>query len=78
MFCRLPVPAVPSLQGTISLLGSAFAMAVVGFAISFSMAELFAKKHNYDVDANQVSLGLLQIASNHLLSSCVTWADHSY
>jgi len=25
----------------------------VGYAISFSMAKLFAKKHGYKVDANQ-------------------------
>ncbi len=65
-FARLPVPAAPSLQGSVSLLGSAFAMAIVSFAISISMAQLFAKKHNYDIDANQVSLGLLQNLSNHL------------
>lgn len=31
----------------------AFTIAIVGFAITVSLSEMFAKKHNYTVDANQ-------------------------
>ena len=35
-----------------SLLPDAFAIAVVLYAVSMSMAKIFAKKYNYKVDAN--------------------------
>ena len=35
------------------VIGDAIAVAIVAFAISVSMAQLFAKKHNYEVDSNQ-------------------------
>ncbi len=31
----------------------AFSIAIVGFAITVSLSEMFAKKHGYTVDANQ-------------------------
>lgn len=31
----------------------AFSIAIVGFAITVSLSEMFAKKHGYSVDANQ-------------------------
>lgn len=31
----------------------AFSIAIVGFAITISLSEMFAKKHGYSVDANQ-------------------------
>lgn len=34
----------------------AIALAIVIFAISISMGKLLAKKHDYEVDANQVSV----------------------
>ena len=34
--------------------GSAFSVAIVSFAVSISMGRLFAKKHNYHLDDNQV------------------------
>ena len=35
------------------VIGDAIAVSIVAFAISVSMAQLFAKKHNYEVDSNQ-------------------------
>lgn len=53
-FLRFPEPTVPPMQGVQQLLPSAFTIAVVGFAVAVSMAKIFAKKHNYEVDSNQV------------------------
>ena len=39
-----------------SLLPNAFTIAVVAFAVSVSMSKIFAKKHNYEIDSDQVSV----------------------
>ncbi|XP_054585634.1 solute carrier family 26 member 6 [Eptesicus fuscus] len=51
-------PVAPSLAPR--LVGNAFAIAVVGFAIAISLGKIFALKHGYRVDSNQelVALGL--------------------
>ncbi|XP_037706321.1 solute carrier family 26 member 6 isoform X2 [Choloepus didactylus] len=53
-------PVAPSLQLFTKLVGNAFAIAVVGFAIAISMGKIFALRHGYRVDSNQelVALGL--------------------
>uniref|UniRef100_A0A452RVL4 Solute carrier family 26 member 6 n=1 Tax=Ursus americanus TaxID=9643 RepID=A0A452RVL4_URSAM len=52
------IPAGPQLFT--SLLGYAFTIAVVGFAIAISLGKIFALRHGYRVDSNQelVALGL--------------------
>lgn len=45
-------PAV-SLLG--SMVGDAFALAVVGYGIAISLGRIFALKYAYKVDSNQVS-----------------------
>lgn len=51
---RLVPPAAPSPQLFTSLLGYAFTIAVVGFAIAISLGKIFALRHGYRVDSNQV------------------------
>lgn len=51
---RLVPPVAPSPQLFASLVGNAFAIAVVGFAIAISLGKIFALKHGYRVDSNQV------------------------
>ncbi|XP_073086666.1 solute carrier family 26 member 6 isoform X2 [Manis javanica] len=53
-------PAAPSPQHFAKLVGSAFSIAVVGFAIAISLGKIFALRHGYRVDSNQelVALGL--------------------
>ncbi|KAK2499527.1 hypothetical protein MC885_016476 [Smutsia gigantea] len=53
-------PAAPSPQHFAKLVGSAFTIAVVGFAIAISLGKIFALRHGYRVDSNQelVALGL--------------------
>ncbi|XP_072033240.1 prestin-like [Amphiura filiformis] len=49
----LPFPVLPPTKYFGSLIAAAIAIATVGFAMSISMAQLFARKYNYEVDANQ-------------------------
>lgn len=54
---HIPTGFMPPLLPMWSLIPSvaldAFSIAVVGFAITVSLSEMFAKKHNYTVDPNQ-------------------------
>ncbi|XP_021573275.1 solute carrier family 26 member 6 [Carlito syrichta] len=52
-------PVAPNPQLFAKLVGNAFAIAVVGFAIAISLGKIFALKHGYRVDSNQelVALG---------------------
>lgn len=45
---------VPRPQLFVKLLGNAFAIAVVGFAIAISLGKIFALRHGYRVYSNQV------------------------
>uniref|UniRef100_A0ABI8ACJ7 Solute carrier family 26 member 6 n=1 Tax=Felis catus TaxID=9685 RepID=A0ABI8ACJ7_FELCA len=53
-------PVAPNPQLFASLVGYAFTIAVVGFAIAISLGKIFALRHGYRVDSNQelVALGL--------------------
>ncbi|XP_024916142.1 solute carrier family 26 member 6, like 1 [Cynoglossus semilaevis] len=56
----LSAPSVPDVSVFGEVLGDAFALAIVGYAISISLGKTFALKHGYKVDSNQelVALGL--------------------
>ncbi|XP_056293669.1 solute carrier family 26 member 6, like [Pseudoliparis swirei] len=56
----LSYPSVPDASLFGEVIGDAFALAMVGYAISFSLGKTFALKHGYNVDSNQelVALGL--------------------
>lgn len=56
----LAPPVAPSPQLFAKLVGKAFTIAVVGFAIAISLGKIFALRHGYRVDSNQelVALGL--------------------
>ena len=47
-------PTAPRPQLFAKLLGNAFAIAVVGFAIAISLGKIFALRHGYRVYSNQV------------------------
>ncbi|XP_030623646.1 solute carrier family 26 member 6 [Chanos chanos] len=53
-------PQVPDLSFFPSVIGDAFAVAIVGYAINISLGKTFALKHGYKVDNNQelIALGL--------------------
>lgn len=44
------------------VIGDAFALAIVGYAISISLGKTFALKHGYKVDSNQVKWNSHQIS----------------
>ncbi|KAM5315154.1 solute carrier family 26 member 6 isoform 4-T4 [Glossophaga mutica] len=56
-------PVAPSPQLFTQLVGNAFAIAVVGFAIAISLGKIFALRHGYRVDGNQelVALGFCNL-----------------
>uniref|UniRef100_A0A8C4I0X6 Solute carrier family 26 member 6, like 1 n=1 Tax=Dicentrarchus labrax TaxID=13489 RepID=A0A8C4I0X6_DICLA len=57
---NLSSPSVPDVSLFGEVIGDAFALAIVGYAISISLGKTFALKHGYKVDSNQelVALGL--------------------
>ncbi|KAJ8258319.1 hypothetical protein COCON_G00173310 [Conger conger] len=57
-------PTMPDASIFKQVIGDAFALAVVGYAISISLGKTFALKHGYKVDSNQelVALGLSNAA----------------
>ncbi|XP_032369521.1 solute carrier family 26 member 6, like 1 [Etheostoma spectabile] len=56
----LSSPSVPDVSLFREVIGDAFALAMVGYAVSISLGKTFALKHGYKVDSNQelVALGL--------------------
>ncbi|NXN70933.1 S26A6 protein, partial [Himantopus himantopus] len=56
----LKPPVVPDVSYFGQVVGNAFAIAVVGYAICISLGKIFALKHGYKVDSNQelIALGL--------------------
>ncbi|XP_072034495.1 prestin-like [Amphiura filiformis] len=70
----LPRPIVPSTKYFGDLIGNAFAIAIVNFAISISLAQTYAKKHNYEVDSNQE---LIAIGNSHIVGSFFLCFPHA-
>ncbi|XP_025931272.1 solute carrier family 26 member 6 [Apteryx rowi] len=56
----LKPPMAPNIKYFGQVVGNAFAIAVVGYAICISLGKIFALKHGYKVDSNQelIALGL--------------------
>lgn len=69
-FSSLPNPKMPRLDFIGQTFVDSLIIAIVIFAISLSMAKTFAKKHRYDVDANQelIALGSANAFSSFFLS----------
>ncbi|NXS69769.1 S26A9 protein, partial [Pandion haliaetus] len=53
-----PVPTLPLVNKWKDMIGTAFSLAIVGYVINLAMGRTLAAKHGYDVDPNQVTLGL--------------------
>ncbi|KAF0034875.1 hypothetical protein F2P81_012633 [Scophthalmus maximus] len=51
----LSPPSVPDFSIFGEVMGDAFALAIVGYAISISLGKTFALKHGYKVDSNQMA-----------------------
>jgi MFS superfamily sulfate permease-like transporter len=48
------MPTVPNFSLMPTVVGDAFALAIVVFAISVSMGKILARKEGYEIDSNQV------------------------
>lgn len=57
----LSSPSVPDVSLFQEVIGDAFALAIVGYAISISLGKTFALKHGYKVDSNQVNQNSCQM-----------------
>jgi MFS superfamily sulfate permease-like transporter len=55
----LPAPRLPHVDRLMEVAVDAVGVAFVIFAIGISMAQIYASKHNYHVDPNQVDCELL-------------------
>uniref|UniRef100_A0A8C8A6Q9 Solute carrier family 26 member 3, tandem duplicate 2 n=1 Tax=Oryzias sinensis TaxID=183150 RepID=A0A8C8A6Q9_9TELE len=53
IFCRYESPVAPNLQIFQETAMEAFPMAIVGFAVAFSVAKVYSVKHDYTIDGNQ-------------------------
>ncbi|KFP08933.1 Solute carrier family 26 member 9 [Egretta garzetta] len=53
-----PVPTLPLVNKWKDMIGTAFSLAIVSYVINLAMGRTLAAKHGYDVDPNQVTLGL--------------------
>lgn len=63
--CSLPEPKVPLFELIPEVLIDSAVIAFVSYAISISMAKIFAKKHKYMVDANQELLAQVCLANQY-------------
>lgn len=53
-YCRMIPPKLPNVNYFGKVVGNAFAIAMVGYVICISLGKIFALKHGYSVDSNQV------------------------
>lgn len=66
----LSSPRVPDISIFGDVIGDAFALALVAYAISISLGKTFALKHGYKVDSNQV----IHRMFNHLSYAMLTFS----
>ena len=68
----MPKPSFPPVSVFGLVIGDAVAIAIVSFALNVSMAKLFAKKHKYEIKANQVNFKYITISmpKNNFGKSC--------
>uniref|UniRef100_A0A669B263 Solute carrier family 26 member 6 n=1 Tax=Oreochromis niloticus TaxID=8128 RepID=A0A669B263_ORENI len=70
----LKAPSAPDTTFFSSVIGDAFAVAIVGFAINISLGKTFGLKYGYKVDSNQelVAVGLSNTIGGFFHCYCVT------
>lgn len=56
LYFRYEAPVAPNLEVLRESALEAFPTAIVGFAVAFSVAKVYAIKHDYSIDGNQVSI----------------------
>lgn len=69
LFFRYEAPVAPNLEVLRESAVEAFPTAIVGFAVAFSVAKVYSKKHDYIIDGNQVSYNVIKV--KYLLVACL-------
>ncbi|GMR39795.1 hypothetical protein PMAYCL1PPCAC_09990, partial [Pristionchus mayeri] len=61
----LPTPSVPRFDLMPALMEDAFTITIVVYAMHMSLGKMFAKKHDYEIDANQelIAIGFMSFAA---------------
>ena len=59
LYRRLPSVTRPNMDYALLLLRDAFVISIVTFAVTVSLAKVFAKRYSYSVDSNQVGTSLI-------------------
>lgn len=57
---RIPSPALPPFELLPSVVVDCIVISIVAYTVSYSMAKIFAKRHNYQVDATQELYALVR------------------
>ena len=70
---RIPPPNLKAFPYLNEVIADAIAIGIVAFAISVSMAKIFANKHDYAVDSNQVQGILCSMYKYLMLSHSICW-----
>ncbi|KPP59759.1 hypothetical protein Z043_122290, partial [Scleropages formosus] len=71
-------PMAPNMEVFQQTVGDAFPMAIVGFAVAFSVAKVYAIKHEYHIDGNQASPAALILSSSDFTEdSCVCFHQNT-
>lgn len=61
LFNRFVPAQFPKIELFGDIVGSSFSTAVVGYAVSVSVAKVYAAKHDYKIDGNQVSVETVSV-----------------
>ena len=56
LFFRIPPVHIPDADNLRSAISDALPIAIISFATTASLTKMFAKKHDYEVDSNQVRI----------------------
>ena len=58
LILSFPAPTLPNMSIFLTLIKDAVPISIVTFALNISVAKLYARKHKYDIKANQVKSNL--------------------
>ncbi|KAM4652694.1 solute carrier family 26 member 6-like [Discoglossus pictus] len=70
----MAAPILPKAELFADVVGNAFAIAIVGYTITISLAKMFAMKHGYKVDSNQelIALGVSNFVGSFFQCFAIT------
>lgn len=65
---RYESPIAPNMEIFQATAMDTFPMAIVGFAVAFSVAKVYSVKHDYTIDGNQVIVSMKKLSLIHIFS----------